>query len=200
MWYSQLHYFLLSHGFQHDQSLPCIFTQRNSTGFVIIAVYVDDLNLVGTTHIRQHVVSLFTKCFKMKLLGKTSYCLSLQVAYLPDGSILLHQTAYTQKLLEHFFMDKASPLSTPMIGRSSTKDDPYHSCVTKEEEFHDCNKYLGAVGALTYLSIFTRPNISFSVSVLARHNQRLANRHWNAVKHLFCYLRGTEDLGLYYTK
>lgn len=41
---------------------------------------------------------------------------------------------------------------------------------------------------------------SFSVNVLAHHNQRSANRHWNAVKHLFCYLRGTEDLGLHYTK
>lgn len=75
MWYSHLHSFLLSHGFQHDQSLPCIFILHNSTSFVIITVYVDDLNLVGTTHTCQHVVSLLTKRFEMKLLGKTSYWL-----------------------------------------------------------------------------------------------------------------------------
>ena len=115
------------------------------------------------------MVSLLTKRFEMKLLGKTSYCLGLQVAHLLDGSIFLHQTAYTQKVLKRFSMDKASPLSSPMIGRSRTKDDPFHPC-EEEEEYEDRTKYLGAVGALTYLSTFTRPDISFAVSVLARHN------------------------------
>ena len=27
---------------------PCIFIKKSKTGFAIIAVYVDDLNLVGT--------------------------------------------------------------------------------------------------------------------------------------------------------
>ena len=77
MWYSHLHSFFLDHKFQHDQSLPCIFTLCNPTGFVIVAVYVDDLNLVGTAAICKHVVSLLINCFKMKLLDKTSYCLGL---------------------------------------------------------------------------------------------------------------------------
>jgi hypothetical protein len=136
----------------------------------------------------------------MKLLGKTSYSLRLQVVHLPDGSLFLHQTAYTQKVLKRFGMDKASPLSAPMIGRSKTKDDPYQPCEEEEEEEYDRTRYLAAVGALLYLSTFTKPDISFTVSVLARHNQRPSARHWNAVKHVLCYLRGTEDLGLHYTK
>ena len=28
---------------------PCIFIKKSETGFAIIAVYVDDLNLVGTS-------------------------------------------------------------------------------------------------------------------------------------------------------
>jgi hypothetical protein len=53
---------------------------------------------------------------------------------------------------------------------------------------------------LLYLSTYTRPDISFSVSVLTRHSQRLSIRHWNSIKHLLRYLRGTEDLGLLYTQ
>ena len=87
-----------------------------------------------------------------------------------------------------------------MIGRSRTQDDPFHPCREEEEEFEDQTKYLGAVGALTYLSTFTRPNISFAMGVLACHNQKPSKRHWFAVKHLLQYLQGTEDLGLYYTK
>ena len=82
MWYSHLHSFLLHHNFQHDQSLPCIFILRESSSFAIVAIYVDDINLVGTLATCKNVVSLLTNCFEMKLLGKTSYCIGLQIAHL----------------------------------------------------------------------------------------------------------------------
>ena len=53
----------------------------------------------------------------MKDLGKTKFCLGLQIEYLPNG-ILTHQSTYTKKVLKQFYMDKAHPLSTPMVGRS----------------------------------------------------------------------------------
>ena len=57
-----------------------------------------------------------------------------------------------------------------------------------------------AVGAFTYLTTHTRPYIGFATSILVRHNQNSTARHWNGVKHLMRYLRGTEDLGLHYIK
>jgi len=87
-----------------------------------------------------------------------------------------------------------------MIGRSSTKDDTYHRCQEEEEEFKDRTRYLADVGALLYLATFTRPDISFTASVLARHSQKPPIRHWRVVKHVFRYLRGTEDLRFHYVK
>ena len=103
-------------------------------------------------------------------------------------------------MLRKFDMDKANPLSAPMIGRSITKDDPYHPCQEEEEEFTDKTRYLAAVGALLCLATFTGLDISFTVSVLARHNHKPSMRHWRDVKHVFIYLRGTEDVGLHYVK
>jgi hypothetical protein len=97
-------------------------------------------------------------------------------------------------------MDKSNLLAAPMIGRSKTADDPYTPYEEEEEEFHDKTQYITTMGALLYLSTYTRPDISFAVSVLARHSQRPCIRHWNGVKHLLRYLRGTEDLGLLYTQ
>ena len=70
----------------------------------------------------------------------------------------------------------------------------------EEEEYYDKTRYLAAVGALLYLSTFTRSDISFAMSVLARHSKRPSIHHWNRVKYLLCYLQGTEDLGLFYTQ
>jgi hypothetical protein len=85
-----------------------------------------------------------------------------------------------------------------MMGRSKTSDDPYHPCEEEEEEFYDRTLYLATVGALLYLSTFTPLDISFSISTLAQHSQKPAMRHWNGVRHVFRYLRGTEDLGIHY--
>ncbi|CAL9029415.1 unnamed protein product, partial [Prunus brigantina] len=61
----------------------------------------------------------------MKDLGKTKYCLGLQIEHSADGT-LVHQSNYTEKVLKRFGMDKAHPLSTPMVVRSlDTKKDPY---------------------------------------------------------------------------
>ena len=200
MWYKHLRDFLLFHNFSYYQALPCLFTLQHSSGFVVIAVYVNDLNLVGTPATCQHAMTLLTNQFEMKLLGKTSFCLGLQLSHVPGGGIFLHQTTYTQKLLKRFGMDKANPLSAPMTSYSKTSDDPYTPCKEEEEEFHNKTQYLTAVGALLYLSTYIRPNISFAVSVLAQHSQRPSICHWNGIKHLLHYLRGTEDLELLYTK
>ena len=86
-----------------------------------------------------------------------------------------------------------------MIGRSKTNEDPYQPR-EEEEEVIDKQKYLTVVGSFTYLTTHTTPDIAFAMSILARHSQNPTMRHWNGVKHLPRYLRGTSDLGLYYQR
>jgi hypothetical protein len=66
------------------------------------------------------------------------------------------------------------------------------------EEMHTV-PYLQAVGALMYLATATRPDIAYAVGVLARFSKNPGMAHWKAVKHLFCYLKGTLDLKLTYS-
>ena len=58
--------------------------------------------------------------------------------------------------------------------------------------------YLSAVGALMYLANNTRPDISFAVNLLARYSHEPTMRHWQGVKQVFRYIKGTEDMGLYF--
>jgi hypothetical protein len=119
----------------------------------------------------------------MNLLGATSYCLGLQVHHFPGG-VFLHQQAYVRKLLKYFQMDQAHALVAPMIGRSYRSEDPYQPC-SEEEEIVDRQKYLTAVGAFTYMTTHTRPDIAFATNILARHNQKSTARHWNGVKNIY---------------
>jgi hypothetical protein len=96
-------------------------------------------------------------------------------------------------------MDQAHALVAPMIGRSRTSDNPFQPCL-EEEKIVDRQKYLTVVGAFTYMTTHTRLDIAFATNILARHNQKPTAHHWNGVKHLLRYLRGTKDLGLYYRR
>lgn len=200
MWYQRLRDYLIEHHFINDPLLPCVFIKRDKHGFVIIAVYVDDLNLVGTKSACIAATKLLIHEFEMKLLGKTTFCIGLQVLHMKDGSIFLSQMAYINRILKRFNMIDAYPLSTPMVGRSNQGDDPYRPCEEEEEPLSEQYPYLAAVGGLLYLATSTRPDIAFAISVLARHSSRPTLRHWNGIKHLLCYLKGTEDLGLHYTR
>jgi hypothetical protein len=60
----------------------------------------------------------------MKDLGKTKFCLGLQLEHF-EGGILIHQSTYTQKVLERFGF-KSISYQPPMIERSLQVDQgPY---------------------------------------------------------------------------
>ena len=60
--------------------------------------------------------------------------------------------------------------------------------------------YLSAIGALVYLANCTHSDITFSVNLLARYSSTPTRRHWNGIKHILRYLRGTTNMGLFYLR
>ena len=161
-------------------------------------MYADNLNLVGTPEELTKTTDYLKNEFEMKDLGKTKFCLGLQIEHLLDG-ILIHQSTYTEKVLKHFHMDKAHPLSTPMVVRSlDVKKDPFRPQEVGEETLGLEVPYLSAIGVLMYLANCTRVNIAFSVNLLARYSSVPTLRYWNGVKHILRYLRGTTDMRLFY--
>ena len=56
----------------------------------------------------------------------------------------------------------------------------------------DQQLYQSAVGSLFYLSVATRPDITYAVSNVAMFYAKPTNQHWVAVKRIFRYLKGTQ--------
>nr|CAN73887.1 hypothetical protein VITISV_021076 [Vitis vinifera] len=82
-----------------------------------------------------------------------------------------------------------------MIIRSlDVKKDPLRPCEKNEELFGPEVPYLSVIGALMYLDNCTRPDIAFSVNLLARYSSAPTRRHWNGIKHILCYLCGTTNM------
>ena len=68
-------------------------------------------------------------------------------------------------------MDKAHPLSTPMVGWSlDVMKDHFRPQEDDEEILGPKVPYLSAIGALMYLANYTQLDIAFAINLLARYN------------------------------
>jgi hypothetical protein len=175
-----------------------VFIRRSATEFYIISIYVGDLNIIGHTKDIDEARNHLKAEFEMKDLDRIKIWLGLQLEHLYIG-ILVYQSAYVQKILEKFNMDKVYSTRTPMIVCVLKKNkNPFKPREEGEEVLEQEYTYLSAIGALMYLANNMRHNIAFIVNCLARHSAALTIRYCNDIKNILRYLVGTIDLGLYF--
>ena len=89
MWYNRLSQYLSKEGYENNPICPCVFIKKSQKRFSIVAVYVDDINLIGTQEELEKTADYLKKEFEMKDLGKTKFCLGLQIERSTCG-ILVH--------------------------------------------------------------------------------------------------------------
>ena len=57
-----------------------------------------------------------------------------------------------------------------------------------------------AIGSLLYISVGTRPDITYAVSNMAKFCTKLMKQHWIDVKRIMQYLKATVHFGILYSK
>ena len=60
--------------------------------------------------------------------------------------------------------------------------------------------YANVIGSIMYAMITTRPDLSFSMSLLSRFMSNPGSEHWSALKWVLRYINGTSHVGLDYCK
>ena len=137
-----------------------------------------------------------SRSFAMKDLGPAKQILGIRITR-DKASKKLHmsQKHYIEKVLERFNMDQAKVVSSPLAThfKLSTKQSP---STAKEMEDMSRVPYASAVGSLMYAMVCTRPDIAHAVGVVSRFLSNPGREHWDAVKWIMRYLRGTSDLRL----
>ncbi|KAM1826234.1 hypothetical protein ACFX13_025608 [Malus domestica] len=89
MWYNRLSEYWTSKGYVNNELCRIVFIKKSHSGFMIVAIYVDDMNLIGTPKELARTTAHLKSEFEMKDLGKTQYYLDLEIEYCSNG-ILVH--------------------------------------------------------------------------------------------------------------
>ncbi|GMI67402.1 hypothetical protein HRI_000409500 [Hibiscus trionum] len=92
-------------------------------------------------------------------------------------------------------MDKAKAMNTPFAThfRLSANHSP---STEKENEEMQKVPYSSAVGSLMYAMVCTRLDLAYVVGTFSRFLSNIGREHWNAVKWIMRYLRGTFNMKL----
>ncbi|SGY35039.1 BQ5605_C002g01719 [Microbotryum silenes-dioicae] len=195
IWNAEIDSTLRSLGYVPTRLDICIYRREHNGHSHYIALYVDNLLLVGPSTAKiDRVLDALELAYGIKHLGPAEYILGIQVKRGHNGSITLSQERYLRDILARFQFADAKPAGVPM--QPGVVLDFENLSATPE----DCTRYLQAIGLLMYAAVGTRPDLAFVVSYLARFLQQPGPEHWTAIKHVLRYIKGTLDLGLTYRK
>ncbi|KAH7556718.1 hypothetical protein BM1_06152 [Bipolaris maydis] len=191
-WQKLLSSLLYQLGFQ---SLPIdTATYIHQKQKIIIATHVDDLLIFGPDE--QRIQQLFYKLsdiseLEIKDLGDVTEFLGIQINR-SNRSIYISQESYLQRLLTRFNKQNVKPRKIPLPqGTKLAKND--QTATPK-----DINLFQQQIGALIYLSIFTRPDITYAVNLLSRFMANPSPEHFSNLDHLWGYLSQSSQIGLLY--
>ncbi|GJY08330.1 retrovirus-related pol polyprotein from transposon TNT 1-94 [Tanacetum coccineum] len=170
-----------------------------SGSLIYLLLYVDDMLVAAKDmeEVKKLKILLNTE-FDMKDLGAARKILGMEIILdRQHGKLFLSQKSYIEKIISRFGMSSAKSVNTPFSAnfRLSTAYAPQSEA---EIEYMSRIPYASAVGSLMYVMVCTRPDIAHAMSVVSRYMAHPGKEHWNAVKRIFRYLKGTSDVGLIY--
>ena len=133
-------------------------------------------------------------------MGPTKQILGMRISRdRSAGTLNLSQELYIEKVLSRFMVNDAKPRTTPLSNhfKLSKEQSPK---IAEERDHMTLVPYASAVGTLMYVMVCTRHDIAHAVGVVSRYMANPGKEHWEAVKWLLRYLRGTSSTSLFFGK
>lgn len=187
-------------GFRRLKSGFGIYVKGEGEDAVYIALYVDDLFLVGRKLSNIEVVKRgLHEEFKMKDLGEAKFLLGIEIRRQENGDVFLVQERYARDVISRFNMEGCKSVSTPLDIGCHLDNTQQPVTDAERAEMVDV-PYRSAIGSLMYLATCTRPDIAAAVSELSKFSQNPGSAHWEGVKRVLRYVSGTISDGLMYRR
>jgi hypothetical protein len=188
-------------GFARSEVDQAVFYRRDEGRgiLIIVLVHVDDCSIVASSQpLINHFKIMIKRHVEITDLGDLHWILGIEVKRVRENrQLLLSQRSYIDSILRRYGMDELKPLSTPMdpnikLSSAQSPTSIEDIAAMRNVPYHE------AVGSLMYAALGTRPDISFAVQTVSRFSTNPGAAHWEAVKRIFRYLKGTRELWLSY--
>lgn len=196
LWFGVLDKALGKFGLKNSSADKCIYVLRKNDLILIAIVHVDDFIIgANSKNILEELGAHLGNLFKIRIVPPTRF-LGINIHRDRNAKrIFLSQEHMITKLTERFEMADVHPRTIPADPTKRLQANKHPK--SEGETWTSRYPYREAVGALLYLALSTRPDISYAVSQAAKYCQNPTSTHWEAVRQIFGYLNGTKDLGIW---
>ncbi|KAK3242733.1 hypothetical protein CYMTET_47582 [Cymbomonas tetramitiformis] len=191
IWYKTSKEFLLAydHRIRVSNIDPCLlYIWQPGTLVVFVYVHVDDYTVfTSSVEWKVEFFRAFGAKWPSKDKGPLVELLGMSMTFSDYGLVRecqISQVGLIQRMLERYSMQDCNPCMTPMEPRLSLMP------VDSEEKLEKL-PYVNLVMELMWLARCSRPDILTAVCYLARFSHCYGQEHWQHLKHVLRYLKGT---------
>jgi hypothetical protein len=174
-------------GYVASELEPSLYHCRNQHGFIFIWLHVDDgFAMASSPNMLQSLRKAIEGELNIKWSKKVNRLVGINIKKTQDGSLELEQHLLVNQVLREY--------CRPCYPKRSTL--PEEALEVNEGEAIETTEFRSVVGSLMYLAGGTRPDLTYSVKLLARYSNSLSAKHWDALNILIGYIKSTSSLTL----
>ncbi|KAL2227396.1 UNVERIFIED_CONTAM: Retrovirus-related Pol polyprotein from transposon TNT 1-94 [Sesamum indicum] len=200
-WNKKFDEFMLSLNFTRSQYDHCLYFKHVHDSPIFLVLYVDDMLIASpSVHLISTLQRDLCKAFEMKDLGNAKQILGMNIARdRKQFLISLNQRSYLSNVLKKFSMENAKSTSVPLAAHFQLSKEQCPKTASEIRKMENV-PYSNLIGSIMFLMVCTRPDVAYSISCLSRFMSNPGPPHWEALKWLLRYLRGSENIGIIFSK
>ena len=200
-WYETLNKTYEDLGYTTSRADPCVRFKKENENYTITDTYTDDVfGASNSDEEAKRRKDEIGEVWEIKDVGENEYFLGMRVQQdIEQGTIRLSQRPYWEHVINRFRLEHLTPRNTP-LPTGIILDSTMSPKTDSEKKIMNDKPYRSILGSVMWGQLATRPDLSFSVSLLARFQASPGLEHWNALMHVMGYIRNTIDYRLTYSR
>ena len=197
-WHKQINSDMLEWGFKASTADPCLYIMRRGSSVLRVLLFVDDMAIFsdadadGKAMKKEFIKTLGDK-YKFSTGHDDHVYLGMAIHRLSGGRILLTQERYIEDVMLKFGFNECRGVMTPSPGGRVSKVDCFKGDPGKNPFV---KRYRELCGVLRWIEQSTRPDISASLSELAKVQCNPGEAHVKRLNHLMRYVSSTRGMGI----
>ncbi|KAL2237883.1 UNVERIFIED_CONTAM: Retrovirus-related Pol polyprotein from transposon TNT 1-94 [Sesamum indicum] len=200
-WNKKFDVFMQSLNFTRSHYDHCLYFKHVDNTPIFLVLYVDDMLIASPSLQLINILQKdLCKAFEMKNLGNAKQILGMNIDMdRKRSSILLNQKSYILTILKKFSMENAKPTSVPLAAHFQLCRDQRPKTESEKQKMEKI-PYSNVIGSLMFLMVCTRPDVAYAISCLSRYMSNPGLPHYEALKWLLRYLRGSDNIGITFSR
>jgi hypothetical protein len=176
----------------------CLYYRWHQWKLTLLLLYVDDIIIASQDfEYLKEIKSQFCSRYEMTDLGECRKYLNVRITRTKE-SLTMDQSEYAQSIINKYsnYLGNRKAKKTPLPSNVNERLAIEEDLSDEEKQFVHNFPFLKIVGALLYLTVFTRPDLSHAVNMLSRLTTKKTMASCSLAIHVLLYLKGTTDKGI----